>query len=56
MSRKGLLSLSIGGAIISLIGVGYGLNSNVIALASTSILAFVAYVTIIATSVLWRVG
>lgn len=45
LSRKTLLSISIGGAVLSLAGVGYGLNADIIALASVCILTFVAYVS-----------
>ncbi|OCH95281.1 general substrate transporter [Obba rivulosa] len=40
--RKSLLSVSAGGAFLSLLGMGIGLNSNMIALASVAILTFVA--------------
>lgn len=42
--RKSLLGVSAGGALLSLLGVGYGLNSGMITLASVAILTFVAYV------------
>ncbi|KAI0811033.1 general substrate transporter [Irpex lacteus] len=42
LGRKKLLTLSTTGAIISLLGVGFGLNTGVVALASITILTFVA--------------
>lgn len=36
--------MSAGGAFLSLLGVGFGLNSGLVALASVTILTFVAYV------------
>ncbi|KZT03566.1 general substrate transporter [Laetiporus sulphureus 93-53] len=42
LGRKQLLSMSAGGALLSLFGVGFGLDSNLTSLASISILAFVA--------------
>ncbi|KAI0698474.1 general substrate transporter [Cytidiella melzeri] len=42
LGRKTLLSLSSGGAILSLLGVGFGLNTGVVTLASVTILSFVA--------------
>ncbi|KAI0340688.1 general substrate transporter [Trametopsis cervina] len=42
LGRKTLLSISAGGAILSLVGVGLGLNAGVVALASVAILTFVA--------------
>lgn len=45
LGRKTLLSFSASGAFLSLVGVGYGLDAGVVALASVTILTFVAYVT-----------
>ncbi|GJE86819.1 MFS general substrate transporter [Phanerochaete sordida] len=42
LGRKTLLSMSAGGALLSLVGVGYGLDTGVVALASITILTFVA--------------
>ncbi|KAH9925279.1 general substrate transporter [Fomitopsis serialis] len=42
VGRKQLLSVSAGGAILSLLGVGFGLNSSLVALASVTIISFVA--------------
>lgn len=42
LGRKTLLSLSAGGAFLSLVGVGFGLDSGLVALASITILTFVA--------------
>ncbi|KAH9831019.1 general substrate transporter [Rhodofomes roseus] len=42
VGRKQLLSVSAGGAILSLLGVGFGLNSGLVALASVTIISFVA--------------
>ncbi|OSD02784.1 general substrate transporter [Trametes coccinea BRFM310] len=42
LGRKKLLSLSATGAIASLLGVGFGLDSGAVALASVAIIAFVA--------------
>ncbi|CCM03829.1 uncharacterized protein FIBRA_05978 [Fibroporia radiculosa] len=42
LGRKQLLSISAAGAIISLLGVGFGLDSDMVALASVTILSFVA--------------
>jgi len=42
MGRKQLLSISVGGALISLLGVGIGLNARLITLASITIVSFVA--------------
>ncbi|KAI0646783.1 general substrate transporter [Trametes meyenii] len=42
LGRKKLLSLSATGAIISLLGVGFGLDSGAVALASITIISFVA--------------
>lgn len=44
LGRKTLLSASATGAFLSLVGVGYGLDSGVVAVASVTILTFVAYV------------
>ncbi|KZT66806.1 general substrate transporter [Daedalea quercina L-15889] len=42
VGRKQLLSVSATGAILSLLGVGFGLNSSLVALASVTIISFVA--------------
>ncbi|OJT14181.1 hypothetical protein TRAPUB_9292 [Trametes pubescens] len=42
LGRKKLLSLSATGAIVSLVAVGFGLDSGAVALASTAIITFVA--------------
>ncbi|KAI0085424.1 general substrate transporter [Irpex rosettiformis] len=42
LGRKKLLTLSTSGAVISLLGVGFGLNTGVVALTSITILTFVA--------------
>ncbi|KAI0948397.1 hypothetical protein AcV7_009153 [Taiwanofungus camphoratus] len=42
LGRKQLLAMSAGGAFLSLLGVGFGLNSGLVALASVTILTFVA--------------
>ncbi|PCH38728.1 general substrate transporter [Wolfiporia cocos MD-104 SS10] len=42
LGRKQLLSMSAGGALVSLLGVGVGLNSGMVALASITIVTFVA--------------
>jgi len=42
MGRKQLLSISAGGALCSLVCVGYGLDSGLVTLASVAILAFIA--------------
>ncbi|KAI0670661.1 general substrate transporter [Trametes maxima] len=42
LGRKKLLSLSATGAIISLLGVGFGLDSGAVALASITIISFIA--------------
>ena len=47
LGRKTLLSLSAIGAFLSLVGVGYGLDSGAVALASVTILTFVAYVLLL---------
>lgn len=44
LGRKTLLALSATGGFISLVGVGYGLDSGLVAVASVTILTFVAYV------------
>ncbi len=44
LGRKKLLSLSATGAIVSLVAVGFGLDSGAVALASTAIITFVACV------------
>ncbi|KAG5221515.1 25S rRNA adenine-N(1) methyltransferase [Salix suchowensis] len=45
MGRRPLLSVSTGGAIVSLLAVGYGLDSNYVALSSIAIITFVMYVS-----------
>ncbi|KAJ3553577.1 hypothetical protein NM688_g3534 [Phlebia brevispora] len=42
LGRKTLLALSATGALLSLVGVGYGLDSGLVAVASVTILTFVA--------------
>lgn len=42
LGRKQLLSMSAGGALLSLLGVGLGLDSGMVTLASITILTFVA--------------
>jgi len=42
MGRKALLFISIGGAFVSLLAVGYGLDSGMKALSSLAIITFVA--------------
>jgi len=42
MGRKALLFISVGGAFVSLLAVGYGLNSGMKALSSIAIITFVA--------------
>ncbi|KIP10323.1 hypothetical protein PHLGIDRAFT_65930 [Phlebiopsis gigantea 11061_1 CR5-6] len=42
LGRKTLLALSASGAFLSLVGVGFGLDSGLVALASITILTFVA--------------
>ncbi|KAI0736559.1 general substrate transporter [Fomitopsis betulina] len=42
VGRKQLLSVSAAGAILSLLGVGFGLNAGLVALASVTIISFVA--------------
>lgn len=42
LGRKTLLTLSTTGAILSLAGVGIGLNTGMVVLASLTILTFVA--------------
>ncbi|KAF7796537.1 hypothetical protein EIP86_007717 [Pleurotus ostreatoroseus] len=42
LGRKTLLALSAGGAFLSLVGVGFGLNSGLVSLASITILTFIA--------------
>lgn len=42
LGRKTLLSLSATGALLSLVGVGFGLDSGLVKLASFTILTFVA--------------
>lgn len=44
MGRKTLLNISIAGAFISLLAVGYGLDSGMKVLTSFAIITFVAYV------------
>jgi len=42
VGRKQLLSLSAGGALLSLLGVGFGLDSSMVTLAAVTIVTFVA--------------
>ncbi len=45
MGRKKLLSLSATGAILSLVAVGFGLDSGAVTLASLAVMTFIAYVS-----------
>ncbi|CDO69032.1 hypothetical protein BN946_scf184834.g39 [Trametes cinnabarina] len=56
LGRKKLLSLSATGAIISLLGVGFGLDSGAVALASVAIITFVACVLIVSRSFAFGIG
>ena len=44
LGRRQLLTLSGAGAILSLVGVGFGLDSGLVTLASVAVMAFIAYV------------
>lgn len=45
MGRRPLLTASTVGAIVSLLAVGYGLDSNYVAFSSIAIITFVMYVS-----------
>ena len=44
MGRRELLAISSYGAILSLLAVGYGLDSGAVALASIAVMTFISYV------------